>query len=80
VAKAASLSNAFVLDWGTKAGVMELMGEAISSSEEAITLIGVAPSGKTTYPGGPPAASPDTAYRKNYLSETDTNRPNIFTL
>ena len=46
VARTAVGLNAMILDGGTKAGVMELMGESISDYEEKITLLGIVPSGK----------------------------------
>ena len=55
VARTAVGLNAMILDGGTKAGVMELMGESISDYEEKITLLGIVPSGKTIYPSGPSA-------------------------
>jgi hypothetical protein len=61
VARVAVGLDALILDGGTKAGVMELMGEAISDCEEKVTLLGVVPSGKAIYPGGPSAPGQDTA-------------------
>ena len=59
VASAAELTGAAVVDGGTASGVMTLTGAARSNRPSALPiLIGVAPSGKVTYPG---AASNDGA-------------------
>ena len=51
IAKAARDAKALILDGGTKAGVMQLMGEAVAAQGYQTTLIGVAPKGMITYPG-----------------------------
>ncbi len=53
IARAAAETNAVVLDGGTQAGVMALMGEGVAGRGHPITLIGVAPASKVSYPGGP---------------------------
>jgi hypothetical protein len=60
VARVAVGSNALILDGGTKAGVMQLMGEAIADCDEKINLLGVVPSAKAIYPGSSPATGQDT--------------------
>jgi hypothetical protein len=52
VGSAAALAGAAVVDGGTAAGVMELVGAARSQRPNAVpVLVGVAPRGKVTYPG-----------------------------
>lgn len=53
IASAAIETGAVIIDGGTKAGVMELMGEAVADQGRKSILLGVAPSGKVTYPEGP---------------------------
>jgi hypothetical protein len=54
---AAADTNALIIDGGTKAGVMELMGKVIALRGRVAPLLGIAPEGKVTYPGGPTAGS-----------------------
>src|SRR6266403_3609000 len=49
---AAADTNALIIDGGTKAGVMELMGKVIALRGRVAPLLGIAPEGKVTYPGG----------------------------
>ena len=52
VASAAALADAVVIDGGTAAGVMKLVGAARSERPGALPiLVGVSPAGKVTYPG-----------------------------
>jgi hypothetical protein len=51
VAQVAAETHALILDGGTQSGVMELMGKAVGECEHKITLLGIAPAGKVTYPG-----------------------------
>ena len=53
IAVTAADSNAIILDGGTKAGVMSLMGEAVADRGYRSPLIGVAPLGAISFPGGP---------------------------
>jgi hypothetical protein len=56
VASAAGVIGAAVVDGGTAAGVMALVGEARAEQIQALPLlIGVAPAGKVTYPDLPEA-------------------------
>ncbi len=57
VARAAIETGAIIIDGGTKAGVMELMGQAVADQGRKSILLGVAPSGKVTYPEGPAEGS-----------------------
>jgi hypothetical protein len=53
VAPAAAELGALVIDGGTQSGVMAMMGEAIARDGRGCQLLGIAPAGKVTYPGGP---------------------------
>jgi SLOG in TRPM, prokaryote/SMODS and SLOG-associating 2TM effector domain 1/Protein of unknown function (DUF4231) len=54
ITTAAKVTRAVVADGGTAAGVMQLAGLARTQHRAAIpVLIGIAPAGKITYPGGP---------------------------
>jgi hypothetical protein len=53
VAPAAAEVGALVIDGGTQAGVMAMMGEAFARNGRESQLLGIAPAGKVTYPGGP---------------------------
>ncbi|TDN38641.1 hypothetical protein A8B98_22665 [Hymenobacter sp. UV11] len=53
LASAAAEAGAIIIDGGTHAGVMALMGESVASQGFRSTLLGVAPAGLVTYPGGP---------------------------
>ena len=57
IARAAIETGAVIIDGGTKAGVMELMGQAVADQGRKSILLGVAPSGKVTYPEGPEEGS-----------------------
>ena len=53
VAPAAAELGALVIDGGTQSGVMAMMGEAVARDGRRCQLLGMAPAGKVTYPGGP---------------------------
>lgn len=54
VSTAAATSGAAVVDGGTASGVMEITGAARARQPESMpVLLGVAPAGQVTYPGGP---------------------------
>ncbi|HXU20632.1 MAG TPA: hypothetical protein VN788_08630, partial [Verrucomicrobiae bacterium] len=53
IARAALRIGALIIDGGTDAGVMALMGRAIADNGRQTPLLGVAPAAKVTYPGGP---------------------------
>lgn len=55
LALAAADTNALIIDGGTKSGVMQLMGKVIALQGRVTPLLGIAPAGKVTYPGGPAA-------------------------
>jgi hypothetical protein len=62
VAQIAADAGAVIMDGGTHSGVMALMGQAVAERGHHATLLGVAPAGRVTYPGGPEEESPeDTA-------------------
>lgn len=50
---AAANTDALIIDGGTEAGVMALMGKVIARRGHLTSLLGIAPAGKVTYPGGP---------------------------
>ncbi len=45
--------NALIIDGGTQAGVMAMMGQGVADRGRNCILLGVVPAGKATYPGGP---------------------------
>jgi hypothetical protein len=49
--------GALVIDGGTESGVMAMMGEALARDGRGSQLLGIAPAGKVTYPGGPAHAN-----------------------
>jgi TRPM family ion channel len=53
IAPAAAELGALVVDGGTQSGVMAMMGEALARDGRGSQLLGIAPAGKVTYPGGP---------------------------
>ncbi len=57
LARAALAAEALIIDGGTQAGVMALMGQGVADRGRKTPLLGVAPSGKVTYPGGPAEGS-----------------------
>jgi SLOG in TRPM, prokaryote/SMODS and SLOG-associating 2TM effector domain 1/Protein of unknown function (DUF4231) len=78
VASVAQLTGAALVDGGTAAGVMEVMGKARAEGHNALSpLVGVAPAGKVTYPGDANAAGGDrTPLQANHthfvLADTST--------
>ena len=61
IARAAADAEALIIDGGTQAGVMQIMGQSIADRGRKSSLLGVAPAGKVTYPGGPTATGNDSA-------------------
>ena len=53
IARAAADAEALIIDGGTQAGVMQIMGQSIVDRGRKSSLLGVAPAGKVTYPGAP---------------------------
>jgi hypothetical protein len=51
VAPAVAEAGAALVDGGTQAGVMEVLGEAVAGQQEQLVLLGVAPAGRVSYPG-----------------------------
>jgi len=51
IARAAAGLNAVIIDGGTEAGVMKMMGQGVADRGFKSTLIGVAPLGLVSYPG-----------------------------
>ncbi len=54
IARIAAAAGALIVDGGTQAGVMAIMGRAIAESGHQSPILGVAPAGKVTYPGAHP--------------------------
>ena len=61
IARAAADAEALIIDGGTQAGIMQIMGQSIADRGRRSSLLGVAPAGKVTYPGGPTVAGNDSA-------------------
>jgi SLOG in TRPM, prokaryote/SMODS and SLOG-associating 2TM effector domain 1/Protein of unknown function (DUF4231) len=61
IARAAADAEALIIDGGTQAGVMQIMGQSIADRGRKTSLLGVAPAGKVTYPGGTPVTGDDSA-------------------
>jgi hypothetical protein len=57
IAPAIAETGALVVDGGTQSGVMAMMGEALARDGRQSQLLGIAPAGKVTYPGGPTYAN-----------------------
>jgi hypothetical protein len=53
IARAADSLGALIMDGGTHAGVMAMIGQGVADRGRKTALIGVAPAGKVTYPDGP---------------------------
>jgi hypothetical protein len=51
VARAAATMNAVIIDGGTEAGVMAMMGQGVAERGFKSALVGVAPLGMVSYPG-----------------------------
>src|SRR6266576_459473 len=51
IAQVATSTRALIIDGGTHAGVMVIMGQAVAEQQRRSTLLGVAPAGVVTYPG-----------------------------
>ncbi|UOG77332.1 DUF4231 domain-containing protein (plasmid) [Hymenobacter tibetensis] len=58
IARAALEAEAVLVDGGTQAGVMALMGEGVASRGNRSTLIGVAPAARVSYPGSSASGAP----------------------
>lgn len=74
IARAAIGINAVIIDGGTKAGVMEMMGQGVADRGFNSQLIGVAPLGKVNYPGskGPGETPLDPNHSHFVLVDGDT--------
>src|SRR6266699_3345985 len=57
IAHAAAALSAAIMDGGTAAGVMKMMGQGVANCGYITALIGVVPADKVTYPGGPAEGS-----------------------
>ena len=61
IARAAADAEALIVDGGTQAGIMQVMGQSIVDRGRKSSLLGIAPAGKVTYPGGPTVAGNGSA-------------------
>jgi hypothetical protein len=60
VVRAATLTGAAVVDRGTATGIMGITGRAMREhGEDDAVLLGVAPAGRVTFPGGAPGGAGD---------------------
>ena len=68
VAPAVEATGAIIVDGGTSSGVMAVAGETLGTSGVPVVLVGVAPAGRVTYPGGQraEAAGSTTALEANH--------------
>lgn len=66
IARFANDHLVLVADGGTESGGMKLMGEARRAVNGKFPLLGVAVSGKVTYPGGPPPAEDRWPLNQNH--------------
>jgi hypothetical protein len=66
IASAAAESDAVILDGGINAGVAVLMGEGVASRSTKVSLIGVAPKGRVTFPGLENAPADATPLEPNH--------------
>ena len=57
IARVAVDSGALIIDGGIQAGVMEMTGQGVADRGRKCPLLGIAPAGKVTYPGGPDSGS-----------------------
>jgi TRPM family ion channel/conflict system pore-forming effector with SLATT domain/uncharacterized protein DUF4231 len=53
IACAAMEAGAVILDGGTQAGIVDLMGQGVAGRGHGAVLVGVVPEGLVTWPGGP---------------------------
>lgn len=58
IARAAIKRGAVIIDGGTQAGVMDLMGRGVAERSFQTPLLGVAPAGLVTYQGQPGSSAP----------------------
>jgi len=56
IAAAAAGIDALIVDGGTRVGTMAMIGQGVAETGRKSILLGVAPAGKVTYPGGPAEA------------------------
>ncbi|MBI3536525.1 MAG: DUF4231 domain-containing protein [Chloroflexi bacterium] len=57
VARGAGDVGATIIDGGTRAGVMAMIGQGVADRGHRTQLVGIAPQGKVTFPGGPAEGS-----------------------
>ena len=59
IARLAADMEALIMDGGTQSGVMAVIGQGVAERGRHSLLLGVAPAGKVTYPGGLPVTAGD---------------------
>lgn len=67
VAQVAYETAAVLLDGGTQAGVMALLGEAVARRAHRPALLGVAPAALVSYPGGPATNAPLEPHHSHFV-------------
>jgi hypothetical protein len=75
--RAVGTRRGILMDGGTRAGIMEITGQAVADNDRKTPLLGVAPKGKITFPGdigrpsGEAAASLDMNHSHFVLVDSD---------
>ncbi|MEN3330974.1 MAG: hypothetical protein V7641_339 [Blastocatellia bacterium] len=67
IARAAAETSAVIIDGGTQAGVMALMGEGVAGRGYKTSLVGVAPAGLVAYPGDSAAGVPLEPHHSHFV-------------
>jgi hypothetical protein len=67
VARAAQQARAVLVDGGTQAGVMALLGEAVAGLGGRIPLVGVAPASLVSYPQRPAGEAPLEPHHSHFV-------------
>ena len=67
VARVAHDTGALLLDGGTQAGVMALLGEAVARQPQRPPLLGVAPAALVSYPGSPATSAPLEPHHSHFV-------------
>lgn len=84
ISRAAASAKAVIVDGGTKAGVMSMIGEGIAGRGYTVNLIGVAPYGKVAYPGNASAGTPLEPNHSGFIlvegDEWGSETPTMFSL
>lgn len=67
VAQVAHETGTILLDGGTQAGVMALLGEAVARQGNRSALLGVAPAALVSYPGAPATNAPLEPHHSHFV-------------